>query len=348
MNNETAAFLKIEGLTKWYVRRGPHKGLFGKAQKQVVRAVDGVTLKLAKGEVLGVIGESGCGKSTLGRLLVELEEPTSGEILLEGESTRAMLRADPLHFRRTAQIVFQNPFDTFAPGEKVERILSRALQLHGIGASREERRALCLQALEKADLLPAADFLGRYPYELSGGQLQRISIVRSMLLSPRFLVADEPVSMLDVSVRAGIINLLLELNRAYQTTVLFISHDIATTRYISGRIAVMYLGRVVEWGEADEVLGNPLHPYTRALISNCASADPAERREPIALPGEVSARTDTAAGCAFAPRCFMAGPECLQDDPALEEIVPGHCAACLRCRAHQHAPISMGVDFITI
>ena len=206
----------------------------------------------------------------------------------------------------------------------------RPLKNHGIGKNDEERRQICLQGLEEGGLRPAEDIMSRYPHELSGGQLQRISIIRAMFLQPQFIVADEPVSMLDVSIRTEIIHMLQDISRSRDAAVAFISHDIALTRYISDHIAVMYLGRVVEYGTADQVVNDPQHPYTRALISNCASIDPDEERQPIALEGEPPTPIDPGPGCYFAPRCYMACEECFKAYPEKVDLGEGHYACCSR------------------
>ena len=325
---ENKAYVEIHDLRKFY----PHKDgkLLRKPgeEKPVVKAVDGVNLFIQRGEILGVIGESGCGKSTLGRLLVRLEDPTGGDVLLDGVSTAEMLKKDPKAFRRQVQIVFQNPFDTFTPRDTIQKILLRPLKHHGIGANTEERLEIIRRALENGGLHPAEDIMSRYPHELSGGQLQRISIIRAMFLNPGFIIADEPVSMLDVSVRAEIINMLQDLARNHNAALVFISHDIALTRYISDHIAVMYLGRIVEYGSADEVIRNPQHPYTRALISNCASVDPFEHREEIDIEGEPPTPINPGPGCYFAPRCYMATEDCFREYPQQVDLGGSHYAVC--------------------
>ena len=336
---ENNAYVEIRGLQKFYPLKDGK--IFRKPgeEKPLVKAVDGVNLSIQRGEILGVIGESGCGKSTLGRLLVRLEDPTSGDVLIDGVSTAQMLKKDPKHFRRQVQIVFQNPFDTFTPRDTIQKILLRPLKHHNIGKDTEERLEIIRKALEAGGLRPAEDIMSRYPHELSGGQLQRISIIRAMFLNPGFIIADEPVSMLDVSVRAEIINMLLDLARNHNAALVFISHDIALTRYISDNIAVMYLGRIVEYGAADEVIRNPQHPYTRALISNCASVDPFETREEINIEGEPPTPINPGPGCYFAPRCYMATEECFQKYPEPVDLGNGHyavcskvnCAACGKC-----------------
>ena len=285
---------------------------------RVIKAVDGVSFDLEEGEIMGVIGESGCGKSTLGRLLVRLEKASKGRVLLDGTDVEELIRKDRLGFRRQIQMVFQNPFDTFDPRLTVEKILVETLRLHGIGSSDGERREMILKKLDDAGLKPAEDFLKRFPHELSGGQLQRISILRSMMLSPKVLVADEPVSMLDISIRADIINLIYETAKAEGTAAVFISHDLLTTRYISDRIAVMYLGRIVEIGDADDIALRPLHPYTEALISNCSSIDPREKKERIELEGEPPSPVDIPPGCPFAPRCPRAEKSCTEGEQVLK------------------------------
>lgn len=283
-------------------------------------AVNRVDLALRPGECLGIVGESGCGKSTLARMLTGVEQPTEGTVLFDGKDISARLKQDPLTFRRECQMVFQNPFELFDPLYTVGGILTSALKIHRIGQSRREREQHCLQVLEQMGVTPAADFLDRRPGQLSGGQLQRIAIARSMLLSPRCLVADEAVSMLDVSVRAEIVNLLMELVEQRQASLLFISHDIAITRYISHRIFVMYQGEFVESGPAEQLIAFPAHPYTQMLIDSCKGTGFSGKTVPeICLPAE---------GCPFAPRCPEAGKQCREEKPPL---IPNGSERLLRC-----------------
>ncbi len=316
----------IHELRKWYpVRKGK---LFARGKSVFVKSVDNVSFSIEEGEVLGLIGESGCGKSTLSRVLLGLEKPTAGKVVFQGQDISDMLRRDPKSFRRKAQIVMQNPFDSLDPRESIGHALTRPLEIHQIGSSANERTEICLRGLEEIGLSPARDFLGRRPKELSGGQLQRICVLRSMLLKPLLLVADEPVSMLDVSVRADVLNTLLELSAENATSTLFVSHDISVTRYVSNRIAVMYLGRIVEIGDADEVVFHPAHPYTQALISNFPSADPCEKRERIRISGEPPTPINPGPGCYFAPRCFRKIGRCVASYPDCVDLGCGHLTWC--------------------
>lgn len=325
-NNE--GYINIENVSMWYPVKG---GLsIGSKEKAIVKAVDGVSLQLNKGEILGVIGESGCGKSTLGRILARLEEPTGGDVYIDNISTDKLMKEDPKAFRRLVQIVFQNPYDSFTPRDTIEEILMRPLNIHSIGTSKEDRRKIILETLEFGGLRPAKDIMKRYPHELSGGQLQRISILRAMLVEPKFIIADEPVSMLDVSVRAEIINMLLKLSKEKDAAVIFISHDISLTRYISNKVAVMYLGKIVEYGNADEIVKDPKHPYTKTLISNCGSINPDEIMDKIKVEGEPPTPINPGPGCYFAPRCFKATEECFKKYPAIQDVGEGHLVACDR------------------
>ena len=326
---ENREFISIEDVAMWYPYKGKDKAK-ATGKKNWIKAVDGVSLSIKKGEILGIIGESGCGKSTLGRILTRLEKPTKGDCFINGVSTGAMIKKDAKEFHKTVQIVFQNPFDTFTPRDTIGKILMRPLKNYKIGKNDQERYQICLKGLEQGGLLPAEHIMKRFPHELSGGQLQRISIIRSMFLNPQFIIADEPVSMLDVSVRADIINMLIDLSRNQGAAVLFISHDIALTRYISDYIAVMYLGRVVEYGTADDVIKNPQHPYTKALISNCASIDPEEKVQNIAIEGEPPTPLNPGPGCYFEPRCYCACETCRQSYPEKIVMENGHWATCSR------------------
>ncbi|MGF7057778.1 oligopeptide/dipeptide ABC transporter ATP-binding protein [Brassicibacter mesophilus] len=323
-----SAYINIDNVSMWYpVKSGLR---LGSKEKLFAKAVDGVSLQMERGEVLGVIGESGCGKSTLGRILARLEEPTSGDVYIGNESTDKLMKNDSKGFRRLVQIVFQNPYDSFTPRDTIEEILMRPLKLHSIGKSKEDKRRMCLETLEFGGLRPAEDIMKRYPHELSGGQLQRISILRAMLVEPKVVIADEPVSMLDVSVRAEIINMLLRLSKKKDAAVIFISHDISLTRYISNKVAVMYLGRIVEYGDADTVVNDPKHPYTQTLISNCGSIDPDEIMEKIKVEGEPPTPINPGPGCYFAPRCFKATDECFKKYPATHDLGQGRKVACNR------------------
>lgn len=308
-------YIRIDNLSVVY----PARGISGRG---LVKAVNQVSLEIDRGEVLGLIGESGCGKSTLGRMLAYLEKPSAGEVSLDGRSLSALHGGDSRGFYRTVQLIFQNPFDAFTPRDRIEKIMTRILRNHRIGADDGERRRLCVKTLESGGLVPPEDILRRYPHELSGGQLQRISILCSMMLEPKLVIADEPVSMLDISVRADIINMLIRLSTRGNASVVFISHDIALTRHISHTIAVMYLGRIVEYGPADEVTENPRHPYTRVLISNCASIDTPEGAEPLPITGEPPTPVNPGPGCFFAPRCYQAREQCFRAYPPMEPVQP--------------------------
>lgn len=323
-NNYT---LKVSNIFKYYTQRVNGKNRFSTVKK-TVKAVDGISLELESGKIMGIIGESGCGKSTLAKLLTNLEQPTQGKILINGIPSDEMIKNDKLKYKRTIQMVFQNPFDTFDPRNNIEKIIVETLRLHDIGKTYDERVSIAANAIEKIGLTPAKDYLYRFPHELSGGQLQRISILRAMLLKPKFLIADEPVSMLDVSVRADIIKMLQDMVKNSGTALIFISHDINTTRYISDKIVVMYLGRIVESGITDYVLQNPMHPYTKTLISNCSSIDMLEKSNAIRITGEPPTPIDTGPGCYFAPRCYMKKDICFKEYPKKTEIEKEHFASC--------------------
>ena len=287
-----------------------------------MEAVGGVNFEVNEGEIFGIIGESGCGKSTLGKLLLDLENPTDGEILFQGKHIQEIKKENPALFRRIFQMVFQNPYDTFLQNETIEEIMLRPLEIHRIGKDYEEKRKRVIEMLEKGGLVPPEDFLKRYPHELSGGQLQRISILRSMLVNPYFLVVDEPISMLDASVRADIINMLIKLKEEEGKSILFITHDISVVRHVADRMAVMYLGKIVEMGDTEEIIHHPHHPYTKALISNCASIDLDNDVKRIRLKGEIPSPINPGPGCYFADRCNCVCETCRKIYPE-ERILPG-------------------------
>ncbi|HYH87259.1 MAG TPA: dipeptide ABC transporter ATP-binding protein [Pyrinomonadaceae bacterium] len=317
-----------EGVREELVRvRGLFKHFPVQASDDVVRAVDGVTFEIFRGETLGLVGESGCGKSTVGRCLLRLIEPTRGEIRFGDEDVLSLRGGDLRRLRREMQIIFQDPYASLNPRMKVRDIVAEPLIIHGIG-DRAERRERVADLLRKVGLDP--DYMNRYPHEFSGGQRQRIGIARALALNPKLIVADEPVSALDVSVQAQVVNLLEDLQKEFNLTYLFISHGLAIVEHISDRVAVMYLGRIVEVATAEELYANPLHPYTRALLSAIPIPDPTRKRERIVLKGDVPTPINPPSGCRFHTRCPEAIAECAQIDPDLREITPGHTVACIR------------------
>src|SRR5690348_10394265 len=316
------ALLEVEGLKKHFPI---HAGVFSRVSGQVY-AVDGVSFEIARGETLGLVGESGCGKSTVGRTLLKLVEPTDGRIVVNGTDITSLDPAEMLPYRRQMQMIYQDPYASLNPRMSAGEIVGEPLVIHGIGDAKE-RRDRVAQLFERVGLRPEAT--SSYPHEFSGGQRQRIGIARALALNPELIVGDEPVSALDVSIQAQIINLLMDLQDEYKLSYLFIAHDLGVVEHISHRVAVMYLGRIVEMTDRATLFSSPLHPYTEALLSAVPiPKSGAARRRRVILAGDVPSPINPPPGCHFHTRCPYAVARCRAEEPALKQVALGHWAAC--------------------
>ena len=292
-----------------------------------VKAVDGVTLNVEDGETLGLVGESGCGKSTLGRSILRLIEPTEGEVVFEDRELLSLGHSEMRDMRRRMQIIFQDPYASLNPRMRVGEIVGEGLKIHGL-ASGQKRRDIVMEILNRVGL--REDHFDRYPHEFSGGQRQRIGIARALIFQPRLIIADEPVSALDVSIQAQILNLLDELQSEFQLTYIFISHDLRVVEHVSHRVAIMYLGKIVEVGTSEAIYAEAMHPYTRALLSAVPMPDPSakDKKERVLLQGDVPSPINPPSGCSFHPRCPFAEKVCAEVEPTLEATDDGHLVAC--------------------
>jgi oligopeptide transport system ATP-binding protein len=315
------SLLEIRDLKKYFPLGG---GLFS-SRKGEVRAVDGVSLKVEEGETLGLVGESGCGKSTLGRSILRLIEPTGGEVLFQGKNLLGLSHKEMREMRRKMQIIFQDPYASLNPRMRVGDIVGEGLEIHKLARGRKKRDRV-LELLHQVGL--KEEHYDRYPHEFSGGQRQRIGIARALAVNPKFIVADEPVSSLDVSIQAQIINLLQELQEKMNLAYLFISHDLRVVEHISHRVAIMYLGKIVETADSEAIYKNPKHPYTRALLSAVPVPEPGRRKERIILEGDVPSPVHPPSGCSFHPRCSFREKICPEVEPKLEFDPQGHGVAC--------------------
>ena len=322
---DAGPLLEVRHLVKHFPVGG---GLFG-GTPGLVRAVDDVSFSIRRGETLGLVGESGCGKTTTGRCILQLERPTSGQIIFEGRDLTTLGATALRPIRRRMQVIFQDPYSSLNPRMTVGQIVAEPIAVHGIVTDRVKREARVRELLTHVGLLP--QHARRFPHQLSGGQRQRVGIARALAMEPSLIVCDEPVSALDVSIQAQIVNLLEDLQREFGLTYLFVAHDLSVVRHISDRVAVMYLGRIVEITDRQSLYAKPLHPYTKALLSAVPIPDPEveARREPIVLGGEVPSALKPPAGCVFHPRCPVAVDRCRGEVPELREVTPGHRAACL-------------------
>ncbi|CAM3432601.1 ABC transporter ATP-binding protein [Marinicrinis lubricantis] len=299
---------------------------FNVGNGQTLKAVDDVSFTIAKGETLGMVGESGCGKSTVGRTMLRLYEPTAGEMIFEGQDIYQLKPGKMKELRRDIQMIFQDPYASLNPRMTVSDIIGEALDIHHLAKNKKERKARIEELLDLVGLNP--DHATRYPHEFSGGQRQRIGIARALAVNPKFIICDEPISALDVSIQAQVVNLLMELQKKFGLTYLFIAHDLAMVKHISDRVAVMYLGKMVELADSEELYSNPLHPYTKALMSAIPVPDPTAQREKIVLSGDLPSPINPPSGCPFRTRCPLATEKCANEVPSFREVRPGHYTAC--------------------
>ena len=316
--------IQVKGLSKSF----PIKGGLLSREVASVKAVQDVSFEIKRGETLGLVGESGCGKSTLGRCLIRLIEPTAGQVIFEGKDITNIEKEDLRALRRKMQIIFQDPYASLNPRMTVGSIISEPLEIHNLFDSKGDRLNRVKQLMELVGLRP--EHINRYPHEFSGGQRQRIGIARALAVEPKFIVCDEPVSALDVSIQAQVINLLMDLQQKLGLTYLFIAHDLKVVEHISNRVAVMYLGRIAEIAESEELYRYPTHPYTKALLSAIPVPDPRGKEQRIILTGDVPSPINPPSGCFFNPRCPIAGDECRVTKPQLKTTRPNHETSCLK------------------
>ena len=317
----------IDDLKKYYpVRIGLLQSLLSK-ERQYVKAVDGVSFHIKSGEIYGLAGESGCGKTTTGKLILRLIDPTEGSVNFKGRDVINLRKSELKEFRRRAQIIYQDPYESLDPRMTIFDFVAEPLIVHKIGDIEKQVEG----ALERAELTPAREYFDRFPHELSGGQRQRTAIARAMILNPEFIVADEPVSMLDVSIRTSILNLMMRLRDDLGISYLYITHDLATAKHMCDRIGIMYLGKLVEEANVDELIDEPLHPYTQALIAAVPDPDPTAEKSKVIIKGEIPNPTNIPSGCRFHTRCPQMKEECTQEEPTLREIRDGHRVACHIC-----------------
>ncbi len=324
-----SVLLSVRGLKKYFVQGG---GILG-GEKEVVKAVDGVSFDVKRGETLALVGESGCGKTTTGRLVLRLLEPDDGEIIFDGVNITHMSMKELRPFRRRMQMIYQDPYASLNPRKPIGEAIAEPLIVHGL-AEKEEAKEQAMKMLERVGLTPAEDFYDRIPSQLSGGQRQRVVIARAMILKPEFVVADEPVSMIDVSMRASILELLKGFQEEYGLAMIFITHDLSVARLVADKIAVMYLGKIIEYGPVDKVLRDPRHPYTAALATAAPSIT-MRRRKRLDIKGEIADPRNLPSGCRFHPRCPYAKEDCASNEPRLREMDDGRLTAC-------HYPLEEG------
>jgi len=324
--------LDIRNLKKWFPLRRSIADIIARRPPLYVRAVDGITFNIKKKEIFGLVGESGSGKTTTGKTILRLYEPTAGEIIFHENGEKVDLAKIPIKkfkpYRKKMQIIYQDPYGSLNPRMRVRDIIAEPLEYLAPELSADERLERVIETLEMVRLTPVEEFLNKFPHQLSGGQRQRVAIARAIILRPKFIVADEPVAMIDVSMRAGILNLLLEMREKLGISFLYITHDLATAGYVTDRIAVMYLGKIMEMGSSDEVLLEPLHPYSQALISAVPEPDPTIRKKRILLRGEIPSAIMIPKGCRFWPRCPKAMDICKKKEPEFKEVSSGRFVAC--------------------